>query len=125
MMDLCSHCRLIRFAALLPLILSILTVGGCSSKKKVNLSGKVIYKGQPVRPGYVQIFDSQGTILSAADLNEDGTFTATDIPPGEVQVIVRPLSKSVPISRKYQDLKTSDLRYTITPSTNHLEIELQ
>jgi hypothetical protein len=143
MTNTCFYCRLIRFTAVLLLILGFLAIEGCSAKSKINVSGKVSYKGQPVRPGYVQFFDSRGTILSSADLDADGTFTATDVPPGEVQVAVRllpgiavpkkngdsvdgtgPVGKSAPIPLKYKDPKTSGLRYTINAGTNHLDIEL-
>jgi hypothetical protein len=96
----------------------------------------------------VQLFDSQGNILSTADLNADGTFTATDVSPGEVQVAVRVLpgiaiprkkgdgadaavdetdrsARPVRIPPRYQDPKTSGLHYTIGRGANHLEINLQ
>ena len=36
-----------------------------------------------------------------------------------------PPPKAVPIPRKYQDVNTSGLAYTITPGTKELEIKLE
>lgn len=139
------RCRPAQFAAALLAAFGVLTAGGCSSKaKKAVIDGKVTYKGGAVAWGSVRFFDADGTLWSSALLNPDGTFTATDVPPGEVQVAVKelpplarpkqegdsgdkgvPAGKSVRIPPKYQDPKTSGLHYTIGPGTNHLEIELQ
>jgi hypothetical protein len=136
--------RLVRLAAALLAALGVLTAAGCASKSKAVISGKVTYKGEAVGWGDVRFFGPDGALWSSALLNPDGTFTATDVPPGEVQVAVHMLPnlarpkkssdtpadgstprKAVPIPRKYQDPTTSGLRYTIGPGTNHLEIQLQ
>jgi hypothetical protein len=138
----CSH--LVRYVTGLLAVFGVLVALGCASQaKKAIISGKVTYKGEAVGWGDVRFFSSDGALWSSARLNSDGTFTATDVPPGEVQVAVKvlpliarpkkednsgddivPVSKTVSIPSKYQDPKTSGLRYTIVPGTNQLDIDL-
>ncbi len=142
--------RRVRLLSILFVVLGVLATAGCSNKsKKVNISGKVTCKGEAVGWGNVRFFSSDGTLYSAAPLNPDGTFTATDVPQGEVQVALQQLpiprgagqkkgdlangadegvsfpSKFVPIPPKYQDPKTANLHYTIGAGDNNLTIELQ
>lgn len=125
---------------------------GCSSNKRQNVSGVVTLDGRPLTEGIVQFY-GPGDRLSTARIQSDGTFVATDLMPGDsIQVVVlddleRSMSrvtppkgkaaappvdrnpvapgKAVRIPAKYKDFKTSGLNYTITPSTQRIEIQLQ
>lgn len=117
-------------------------VAGCSGGvKKVTFHGTVSYKGQPVRSGIVKFVGPEGS-YSAAVLQSDGTFIVTDVVPGEVKVGVMeapqgsgssssddkktPGPKTPPVSlpEKYREPETSGLKYTITPETKELNIEI-
>lgn len=100
-----------------------LTMVGCSNNKRLTIKGSVSYQGRPVAAGIVK-FHSPGDHLEMAYVR-DGAFSITDVPPGEVQVTVEPQGKGNEIPRKYSDLKSSPLVYTITPKTRELAITLE
>jgi hypothetical protein len=125
---------------------------GCSGPQLQTVSGVVTLDGQPLPEGIVQFY-GPGDRLSTARLRPDGTFVATDILPGDsIQVAVvddpeRAMSRLAPpkgrtaappvvqgqpaparslrIPAKYKDFKTSDLSFTISPTTPRLDIRLQ
>jgi hypothetical protein len=104
----------------------MLAGAGCSDNQRLTIKGSVSYQGKPVPAGIVKIH-GPGDHLAMAYLR-DGIFRITEVPPGEVKVTVEPDpsgGQSVPIPKKYADLKTSDLVFTITSSTSELPIELQ
>jgi hypothetical protein len=122
-------------------LLAAAALAGCHSNKPLTITGKVTYKGQPLSSGIVRFFfgtDHQ----SMATIEPDGSFAATDIPPGPVKVTVEPdpqaakhrsmggganepAPKPVAIPPKYADPKTSGLEYTIKPGTNNLDVKLE
>jgi hypothetical protein len=51
------------------------------------LSGSLSYKGQPIKAGSMAFHTADGTAYSA-QISSDGTYTATDIPEGELVVTV-------------------------------------
>lgn len=129
------------FPGLPILVAVIVAVAGCSSGgvKKVTVSGTVSYKGQPVRSGILQFVGPEGA-YSAANIQSDGSFTITDVVPGEVKVGVmeapggsgsssgekgRPAPKPVDLPDKYRSPETSGLKYTITPDTRQLDIKIE
>jgi len=123
------------------LAIVVVAVAGCpGGVKKVTFRGNVSYKGQPVRSGIVKFVGPEGS-YSAAVLQSDGTFIATDVVPGEVKVGVMeapqgsgsssddkktPGPKTPPVSlpEKYREPETSGLKYTITPETRDLSIDI-
>ncbi len=63
----------------------ILLAAGCGSKGVV--SGKVLYQGKPVRGGSVSfILEGGGTMFSP--IEEDGSYTIPNVPPGTVKITV-------------------------------------
>jgi hypothetical protein len=65
------------------------TAPGCSSPKRLaTLTGKVTYKGKPVSVGAIY-FHGPADELAMGNLQEDGSFTATDLPIGVVKVSLR------------------------------------
>jgi hypothetical protein len=64
----------------------ILLAAGCGGGKGV-VSGKVFYQGQPVRGGNVS-FVSEGGGAMSSPIEEDGSYTIRNVPPGTVTITV-------------------------------------
>jgi hypothetical protein len=132
------------------LLLAALTAGpGCAVKRTTTIHGTVTYKGAPVSVGAIY-FHGPDNRMAMGNLDEDGTFTATDVPLGEVRVSLqvrdpgayaqqmkdprnRPAANpkggahagvtSVP--EKYADPNTSGLKYPIDARTQELDVKLE
>lgn len=69
----------------------LLTIGllGCSgnSHAPARVSGSVSYKGQPIKAGKMQFHTPDGVAYDA-QISSDGTYTATDVPVGELVITV-------------------------------------
>src|SRR5262245_26222910 len=114
------------FSRLLALGLLAACVVGCSKGgvKKVTIAGTVTYRGEPLRSGILRVVSTGGE-FATAPIRADGTFTLTDVVPGEVQVGImsepqsfsssdgkgRAAPRQVPIPAKYQDPQQSGLKY--------------
>jgi hypothetical protein len=128
------------FSRLLAFGLLAACVVGCSNGgvKKVTVPGTVTYKGEPLRSGILRVVSTGGE-FATAPIHADGTFTLTDVVPGEVQVGIMPEPQSwsssdgkgrsaprqVAIPVKYQDPQKSGLKCTITDTSRPLAIELR
>jgi hypothetical protein len=132
------------------LLLAGLAAGpGCSSPKTATIHGKVTYKGAPVSVGAIY-FHGAGDRLAMGNLAEDGSFTATDVPLGEVRVSLQvrdpgayaqqmqDSAKAPPgknkgdaprgvtsIPPKYADPNTSGLTYLIDAKTSDIDVKLE
>lgn len=62
---------------------------GCSksSPAPAKVSGSVTYKGQPIKAGTMAFHTSEGVAYPAV-ISDDGTYSATDLPEGELVVTV-------------------------------------
>jgi hypothetical protein len=85
------RCFLSRSLGLLALV-ALSGVVGCGGGGTGTVSGKVTYKDAkggevPVKGGTV-IFNAKSKSVSA-DINEDGTYTAKDVPVGEAKIAVQ------------------------------------
>jgi hypothetical protein len=117
-------------------LVAVAAAVGCGGTKKVTVTGTVSYKGQPVTAGMVQFVGAPGTAPAGGLIKNDGTFTVTDVTPGEVKVsflATPPSSKDPPgpkvttvgdLPEKYRDAEKSGLKYTITPDTTKLDIKI-
>jgi hypothetical protein len=127
-----------RFLTLAAVVL-VAAVGCSKANKKVTVNGTVSYKGQPLHSGILKFIGPNGE-YSAASIQPDGTFIMTDVVPGEMKVGVmeapqgsgsptgeRTAAPKAPVSlpAKYRDPETSGLKYTITPDTTDLKIEIK
>jgi len=70
----------------IPVVLATLTLAGCPSKNTV--SGTVSYKGKALPAGTIAFFGADNKAVSA-QINKDGTYTATGVPVGSVKVTVQ------------------------------------
>ena len=71
----------------LGVVLSLLVLAGCSSsKKRFVVEGAVSYRGQPLSSGRIWFFMTDGR--AAMSSIHDGTFTVTDVFPGEARAAV-------------------------------------
>lgn len=74
--------RLGLFAAL-----ALVLAAGCrTSPNPAKVSGKVTYKGQPVKGGDIVFHSDQGTYRGT--LGQDGSYEIVDLPVGEMKVTV-------------------------------------
>jgi hypothetical protein len=106
--------------------LVLLFAGSGCSGRRLTIHGSVSYQAQPVPAGIVKFF-GPGDRLAMAYIR-DGNFRVTDLTPGEVKVTVEPdpsEGKRTAIPKKYADVNTSQLVFTITSSTRELPIELE
>jgi hypothetical protein len=81
--------RMIRLFLPLPLLLAI--VAGCASSKKPSvITGKVTFNGATVRGGVVGFHRTVEELTGgvAANIDKDGNYTVSGVPPGEVIVTV-------------------------------------
>jgi len=124
------------------LIVAVIAVMGCSQgAKKVTVNGTILYKGRPLQSGILRFVGSDGSTYSASSIQTDGKFIMTDVVPGEVKVAVQPApggsgsssggsaepdQKATPVNLpdKYRNTETSGLKYTITPDTTELKIDI-
>lgn len=137
------------WVGLLPFVATV-AVAGCGGVKTQTVQGTVSYQGKPLPSGVVRIH-GPGDRLATAMIQPDGTFSITDVLPGDVRVSVvddpssssrasmppppgAPAAKAaapaepvkrIPIPAKYQDANTSALAYTITRDTKKLEVKLE
>jgi hypothetical protein len=86
----------VRAGITLGLLTSVLFLSGCGQSTG-NVSGKVTYKGAPLRGGTVGFVDSSGRTMGAA-MEEDGTFKIKNLPTGEYIVTVETNSVKPPQS---------------------------
>jgi hypothetical protein len=124
----------------LVVVVGVLALAGCSGgNRKVTVSGTVKHKGQPVPAGILRFIGPEGA-YSAASIQPDGSYTITDVVPGEVKVGVMEAPQGsgsssgaaspgkapppVALPEKARDPETSGITYTITPSTTRLDIEI-
>jgi hypothetical protein len=69
-------------------LFSLCVLIGCSKKSGgAKVSGTVTYKDGPVTGGNLAFHSKEGGVYSAV-INEQGKYTMTDIPPGEMTVTV-------------------------------------
>ncbi len=131
--------RVLTFGLLIACLASGCSKGGV---KKLTVPGTVTYKGEPLRSGILRVVGPNGS-FATTPIHADGTFTLTDVMPGEVQVGITeepprssassdskggksgPALKPVAIPAAYQNPESSGLKYTIGEDTRSLDIELK
>jgi hypothetical protein len=80
-----------------PLLVAVAAALGCSSSGNPNaparVSGKLTYNNQPIKAGNMLLHTPDG-VAYPAQISPDGTYSATDVPTGELVVTIdtEPLS---------------------------------
>jgi hypothetical protein len=101
------------------LALAVLT--GCSKPTTSTFHGTVSHRGQPLTTGVIYFLGPAPQMqMGMGTIHDDGTYTATDVPVGEVRV-----SFQAPgLPAKYADPNKSELVYTITSGMTSLDIAI-
>jgi hypothetical protein len=86
-----------------------------------TVSGKVVYKGEPLRGG--SIYFTGEKFKTSAKIDPDGTYIARKLPVGPLKV--RILSKAIAIPKKYTSFKTSGLIVRVKPGDQEINIQLE
>ncbi len=127
----------------LAVTLLIACLAGCGSEFGSTASGIVTIDGKPVTPGLVTFVPEDPTAVpSVSDLDSNGGFELTTnkqpgLPPGSYRVAIqafrppdvpegqRTMEPSEPlVPKKYLQVSTSGLEYTVEPGSNRIDIEL-
>ena len=124
---------------------SLILASGCGGGTG-SLSGTITYQGQPLRMGTVSVVGGDG-IIRAGTIQDDGTYTVTDVATGSVKIAVTsqdPSEQKVAakgpsgevanhsndglkwfaIPDKYGDFEQSGLTFPLQRGTNGFSIEL-
>jgi hypothetical protein len=95
-------------------------LSGCS-KATSTFTGKVTYEGRPVTSGVIYFLGPAPEMrMGMGTIIEDGTYTATDVPVGEVRISFQ--APGVP--PKYSDPNTSGLVVQITAKMQGYDINI-
>lgn len=98
----------------------LLYLAGCQEPLPATFGGKVTHQGKPVASGVIYFLGPAPAMQMGMGTISNGTFTATDVPLGQVRVSFQ--APGVP--EKYGDPNTSELSFPIEPSTKTLDIEI-
>jgi hypothetical protein len=132
----------------------VLGAVGCGSSSTGTVSGKVTYKGAPLKGGTVTFVNKQQSSL--AEIQEDGSYKAEKVPTGDATISVETTSLKPPnqmamknrppagaqggpkmpdyearakryiqIPDKYSDAQQSGLKYTVKSGSQEFEIKLE
>jgi hypothetical protein len=105
--------------ALVCMTLALAFLSGCSKPTTSTFHGTVSYRGEPIRSGVIYFLGPAPKMqMGMGTIHDDGKYTATDVPVGEVRV-----SFQAPgLPEKYSDPNQSEIICTITPRMTSLDI---
>lgn len=133
-----------RVLLLAPALASLVASTGCGNKYGATANGYVTLDGEPVRDGRLT-FARPGSndIPAIGAIGDDGGYSLTTnaeagVVPGEYRVSVqsfKPIEGLEPgersfetpepmVPRRYLNVKTSGLTYTVEPGSNRIDIKL-
>jgi hypothetical protein len=95
-------------------------------RQRGNVSGRVLFRGQPLPTGTVSFFYAEGPVVSGA-LVQDGTFHLQNAPVGATRVTITVPDKAgaIAIPKQYTDPATTPLTYEVQPGKQQFDIELK
>jgi hypothetical protein len=101
--------------------LALVVLSGCGRPATSTFHGAVSFRGQRLNSGVIYFLGPAPQMrMGMGTICDDGTYTATDVPVGEVRV-----SFQAPgLPAKYGDPNKSELTYTITSGMNSLDISV-
>jgi len=117
---------------------------GCGTKF-AKVSGDVKFKGMPLFKGAIAFIPTERGKQGPVGVIENGKYSLTDVPVGDVLVTVVPIEKPEPppdpkkpvkkkkgkkekeekVATKYRDPQRTDLKLTVMPGENTFNIELE
>ena len=101
------------------LALAVLT--GCGSPTSSTFHGTASYRGQPLTSGVIYFLGPAPQMrMGMGTIHDDGTYTATDVPVGEVRVSFQ--APKVPA--QFADPNKSALVYNVQSGTTALDINI-
>jgi hypothetical protein len=123
---------MIKYTRLALMFLAVFVVVlGCGQKRNpnapANVSGKVTYKGSPVKGGNVTFYPANGGVY-AFTIRPNGTYSATDMPDGEMAVTINTESLNPAKKEKaqvYGEGKGGDGKPLAVPSPDFIKSKLQ
>ena len=68
-----------------------LLVSGCGGEKTGTISGKVLYRGQPLPGGFGDFVSEQGKVVTTG-IEANGGYLVSGVPVGLAKITVRDLS---------------------------------
>lgn len=120
------------------LALAACLVIGCGKQRTYTVTGKVTFRGGPVKEGTIMFLNPTTQDANQAPLGTDGTYTIK-VPPGSYQVVVQPtlmqiggqtgppdyvLKGADDIPERYRQPETTDLRAEITANAT-IDFDMQ
>jgi len=102
-------------------VVALALLTGCSKPTSATFHGKVSYHGHPLKSGLIYFLGPAPEMrMGMGTIYDDGTYTATDVPVGEVRVAF--LAQEIP--PQYRDPNRSELIYTIEAGMTSLDIDI-
>jgi hypothetical protein len=98
---------------------ALAAAAGCSRPTTSTFGGKVTVGGQPVRSGVIYFLGPAPKMqMGMGTIHDDGTYTATDVPVGEVRVAVQ----AAGVPARFSDPNCSEYVQVITPGMRSLDV---
>jgi hypothetical protein len=76
-----------------------LASAGCGGGAAATVSGKVLYKGAPLKGGNVTFVSTEGKTSISAAIKEDGSYQLANVPVGAVKICVETESLRSQVTR--------------------------
>jgi hypothetical protein len=108
------------FTACLVVLIAFVGAGQAADPETGSVEGKVTLNGKPLVKGKVIFHLKDGNVV-AADLKEDGSYMAKDVPTGTLPVSIQ--GEGVP--KQFTDRKTTPLRLEVKPGKSTADFELK
>jgi hypothetical protein len=100
----------------------LVAAAGCSKPATSTFHGTVTYRGKPLTSGVIFFLGPAPKMqMGMGTIHDDGTYSATDVPVGEVRVSFQ--ADGLP--EKYGDPNKSELKYTITSGMTELNLAIE
>ena len=106
--------------ATLVLLLAFAGANRAADAETGSLEGKVTLNGKPLAKGKVMFHPKEGNAITA-ELSDDGTYTAKDVPLGKLPVTIQ--GEGVP--KVFTDSKTTPLQVEVKPGKATVDFELK
>jgi hypothetical protein len=93
-----------------------------AKKVKVKVSGKVLFRGQPLASGTVKLIAEVGKFSATTKVYKDGTYSFKAVPPGTYKVVVKSTQAKFPAA--YADPKRSPLKVQVGNEDQQYDLQI-